>query len=111
MRDDILDRLKSLMSDEGAALGVASNGGVAVKAAPKVKAPVVVPEEITDGVLCGVVVLDDGETFSNLRGCRVCFVPPDSDALPENATANSIDIDSLLTLRDAVKTILRIVQQ
>lgn len=56
-----------------------------------------------------VVVLDDGSTFSNLRGCKVCFVDPDAEEIDADALASGIKVSDLLTLRDALHTVLRIV--
>lgn len=114
MSVDMLERLKAMASGDAP---------TKAKAEPKVEAkqpkavpakaattPVVEPVPMPDTVV-PVVVLDDHATFSNLRGCRICWVSPDAEDIDAESLANGVDIDSLLTLRDAVQTILRIVQQ
>lgn len=119
MSDDILARLKEM----------AGGGAVEpVKAAPKAKpkatkadepaVAVVEPTPMTPEKVTGVpksflptpvVVLDDGSTFSNLLGCKVCFVDPDADEIDAESLASGIKVSDLLTLKDAIHTILRIV--
>lgn len=84
------------------------------KAEPKAE-PVVAaksePVSVPSGTVVPVVVLDDGSTFSDLLGAKVCYVSPDSEDIDPEAFANGIAIDSLLTLRDAIETILTIVRR
>lgn len=59
-----------------------------------------------------VVVLDDGSTYSDLEGCKICEIPMDSTGtfwtLTEESYAAGISISDLLTLRDALLTIRHI---
>jgi hypothetical protein len=123
MSDDILARLREMAGSAGEPKVEAKPKAVAPKAAkPKAEpAPVAVvePEPVTEpvpgfgvaksAVLAPVVVLDDGTTFSNLRGAKVCWVSPDAEEIEESDLDCGIEIGDLLTLRDAVQTILRIV--
>lgn len=109
--DDMMALLMAMASDDAP---------VATKPEPKAKpkaadpAPQVAvadPAPVHAGPLMPVVVLDDGATFSDLTGCKVCFVPPDAEQIEAEDLANGVDINELLTLRDAVETILKIVRR
>lgn len=52
------------------------------------------------------VVLDDGSTFSSLRGCKIVMVSPDADEVDDEALANGVEISNLLAIRDAFRVIL-----
>lgn len=69
---------------------------------------VAAPAAATDGD-CPVVVLDDGQTFSNLANCRVCFVSPTATEVTADDLDRGVSIADLLTLRDALLAIRKIV--
>jgi hypothetical protein len=127
MSDDILARLKEMASG-GAEPAAKPKAATVAKAQPVVEAtaPVavlplnsVIPQSVptvtkattkSAAVPVPVVVLDDGSTFSNLRGCKVCFVSPDCQDIDEEALATGIRVSDLLTLSDAFRTILQVVR-
>ncbi len=118
MSDDILARLREMAGGAGEPKAEAKPKAAKPKAEPAPVAvvepePVVTPVSSAgvakSGVLAPVVVLDDGSTFSNLRGAKVCWVSPDAEQIEESELDCGIEIGDLLTLRDAVQTILRIV--
>jgi hypothetical protein len=50
-----------------------------------------------------VVVLSDGETYTELKGCRILYVPPgifDVDSFVENNYENGIAISPLIKLEN-----------
>lgn len=67
--------------------------------------PVAVPSPAT-GILTPVVVLDDGSTFSNLRGAKVCWVQPDADEITDADLNAGIEISDLLTVMNAIRTMV-----
>lgn len=60
-----------------------------------------------DSLLTPVVVLDDGSTFSDMLGTKVCFVPRNAKELPDGAFEKGIPIRDLMTLRDAILNAIR----
>ena len=131
MSVDIMEKLKAMAGDEVAVKSKASKLRDAVKQAAikqtgKPKAveqppairiaesaidPTPVEDEDEDDRLIRkamVVVLDDGDTYSNIEGARLCFIPEGSDDLPEGAYDSGIPIKDLVVLRDAIKTVVGI---
>lgn len=53
-----------------------------------------------------VVVLEDGTTFSNLNGCRICFVPDDAEDIDADDFAAGIPISDLYALYRSLKTLV-----
>lgn len=116
MSVDMMERLKAMLGDAPKAKSEPKP-----KSEPKAKVAKVEskPEPTVaelqtaamgpDGPTVPIVVLDDGSTFSNLRGCKVCFADPAAEEIDATALSAGIEISDLLTLRDAVRTILRIV--
>lgn len=128
MSVDIMEKLKAMAGEEVAPKSKASKLRDAVKQAAKPKAveqsappairlaesaidPTPVEDEDEDDRLIRkamVVVLDDGDTYSNIEGARLCFIPEGSDDLPEGAYDSGIPIKDLVVLRDAIKTVVGI---
>jgi hypothetical protein len=116
--DDMLARLMS-MADDDAPVTVKTEPKAkakpkaeqAVERAARPAATAADPEPVPSGAVIPVVVLDDGATFSDIAGAKVCFVPPDCEQIEADAYANGVSVSDLLTLRDALDTILRIVRR
>lgn len=67
-------------------------------------------EEQPENELAGlvpVVVLDDGETFSDLAGARIAMVKAGSSELTDGAYASGIPISGLLELYNAIRSVVR----
>lgn len=58
-------------------------------------------------LLTPVVVLDDGSTFSDMLGAKVCFVPRNAKEMPDGSFEKGIPIRDLMTLRDAILNAIR----
>jgi hypothetical protein len=73
------------------------------------KAPVSAPAkaEKSTGRTVPVVVLDDGSTFSDVGGAKVCFVAPGSEEITADAYETGISIADLLVLREAIRSAIR----
>jgi hypothetical protein len=109
--DDMMARLMSMAGDDAP---VAAKPEPKAKAKPKAEPVVQVadaPAPVPSGTVMPVVVLDDGATFSDILGAKVCFVPPDCEQIEADAYANGVSVSDLLTLRDAITTILQIVRR
>lgn len=120
MSDDILARLREMAGGAGepkvepkakavapkAAKPKAEPAPVAVVEPEPVVAPVTSPGVAKPGVLTPVVVLDDGSTFSNLRGAKVCWISPDAEEIEESDLDCGIDISDLLTVMNAIRTMV-----
>lgn len=110
MSVDMMERLKAMLDDAPKAKSEPKP-----KSEPKAKVakveskPEPTPEPTPDGVTVPFVVLDDGVTFSDLRGCKVFFADTTTDEIKADMLSGAIEVSDLLTLRDAVRTILRIV--
>lgn len=111
--DDMMARLMAMASDD-APVATKPEPKAKPKAAdpaPQAAVAVADPAPVHAGPLMPVVVLDDGATFSDLTGCKVCFVPPDAQQIEPEDLENSVEISELLTLRDAIETILKIARR
>lgn len=64
-------------------------------------------KEAATSLLTPVVVLDDGSTFSDMWGAKVCFVPQNAKELPNGTFEKGIAIRDLMTLRDAILNVIR----
>lgn len=77
---------------------------------PKAVDPPEDDEEQPENQLAGlvpVVVLDDGDTFSNLPGARIAFVKPGADELADGDYEKGIPISGLLELYEAIRKVVR----
>ena len=111
---DVMAQLKAMMGD--AAETPTKKATKPRIAAETVVQPVVEPaakevippqSAVTTGG-CPVVVLEDGSTFSDMEGCKVCFIAADADDVTADELAAGVSISDLLTLRDALLAIRKI---
>jgi len=116
--DDMMSRLMAMAGDDAAVAEkpepkakAKAEQAVARAARPVTAAVAQQPVAVPSGTVIPVVVLDDGATFSDLTGCKVCFVPPDCEQVTADDLASGVDINELLTLRDAIVTILKIARR
>lgn len=106
MSVDIMERLRAMAEDAPVAKSkpkaepkAESNPEPEIKLAdyPKYAAS-------TDAV--PVVVLEDGTTFSNLNGCRICLVPDDAEDIDPDDFAAGLQISDLYALYRSLKTLV-----
>jgi hypothetical protein len=101
---------KTKTKEQKIAKAAASVPEVKLAATPKAVDPPTDDEEQPENELPGlvpVVVLDDGDTFSNLAGARIAFVKPGADELGDGAYENGIPISGLLELYECIRKVTR----
>lgn len=114
MSDD--DMMARLMAMADAPVAATEPKQKASKPKPKAEAVTSVPQPaavpatpivaVNESIKVPAVVLDDGSTFSSLRGCKIVMVSPDADEVDDEALANGVEISNLLAIRDAFRVIL-----
>lgn len=124
MSSDIMEKLKAMAGDTVPKTQTKTEKVDRAKrevAKPKVAEQTIDPTPVEDdeeddrlirkesaySLLTPVVVLDDGSTFSDMLGARVCFVPRDAKELPDGTFQKGIPIRDLMTLRDAILNVIR----
>ena len=101
---------KTKTKEQKVAKATASVPEVKLAATPKAVDPPTDDDEQPENELAGlvpVVVLDDGDTFSNLDGARIAFVKAGADELHDGAYQSGIPISGLLELYNAIRSVVR----
>lgn len=101
---------KTKTKEQKVAKAAASIPEVKLAETPRAVDPPADDDEQPENELAGlvpVVVLDDGETFSDLAGARIAMVKAGSDELTGGAYDNGIPISGLLELYNAIRRVVR----
>jgi len=101
---------KTKTKEQKVAKAAAAVPDVKLAATPKAVDPPADDDEQPENELAGlvpVVVLDDGETFSDLAGARIAMVKAGSDQLHDGAYENGTPISGLLELYECIRKVTR----
>lgn len=110
---DIMERLRQMAGDAPVAKSKSKPADAEPKREPNVQlAPDTVITAVPDkpsSQTVPVVVLEDGQTFSGIEGCRICFVPDDAEEISDDAYKSGVAISDLYTvfrLIQSLKTLM-----